>query len=46
MKQIVDFPVPQIVEEIVEVIQLVPQERIQQRTVEPIADVQCHEFHW
>ena len=33
MEQIVDIPVPQIVEDIVEVIHLVPQERIQQYTV-------------
>ena len=32
MKQIVDIPVPQTEEEIAEVIQLVPQERIQQHT--------------
>ena len=37
--QIVDVPVPGIMEEILEVIQLVPQERIQERIVEEIIDV-------
>ena len=35
-KQIVDIPIPQIVEEIVDVAQIIPQDRFQQCTVEQI----------
>ena len=39
MEQIVDIFVPQIGEEIVEVVKVIPQERVQQRTVKRIIDV-------
>ena len=39
LDQIVDVPVPQIMEETVEVAKLIPQERIQQRTLEETVNV-------
>ena len=38
------MPVPQIMEEIVEVVRLIPQERIQQRTIEKFVDVPMLRF--
>ena len=39
LDQIVDVPVPQIMKETVEVANLIPQERIQQRTLEETVNV-------
>eukprot|EP00971_Amphidinium_carterae_P180775 3585682-Amphidinium_carterae.1 len=39
VEQIVDVPVPQTVEEIINVPKIIPQERVQNRTVEMVVDV-------
>ena len=39
MEPIIDVLVPQVVEEILETIRIIPQERVQQRTVEQVIDV-------
>ena len=41
-REVGDEPVPQILDETVEVMKLVPRERVQQRIVEQIVECQCH----
>ena len=41
---VTDVPVPQVVEEILEVIKVIPQERVSERVVEQIVDVPVLRF--